>query len=168
MQGRTQKEPNKSQFTNDRYLSKDELSQKLKELELEKKKCYHRISCLTHTISNNIKEHGICADEETYNIVNEAMEKEMCLFTKDSPQFLLWEQQKRHSNFKNTKDMSWHPLTIRWCLCIYLKSPCTYKHLCTSPFLFLPCKKTLFNNINFTDPGCRFNIDVISKMQIQY
>ena len=92
---------------------------------------------LVNIKTNNIKEHEICADEETYNIVNEAMEKEMCLFTKDSPQFLLWEQQNHHSNFKNTKDMSWHPLIIRWCLCIYLKSACTYKHLCRSPFLFL-------------------------------
>ena len=164
LRGRIQKESNKSQFTNDRYLSKDELLQKLKDLELEKKKSYQKISGLTHAIRNNIKEHGICADEETYNIVKEAMEKEMCPFAKDSPQFLLWEQQKLQSSLKNSKAMSWHPLIIRWCLSIYLKSPSTYKHLRTSPFLFLPCKNTLLNYINFTDPGCGFNIDVISRL----
>ena len=82
MRGRIQKESSKSQFTNDRYLSKDELLQNLKDLELEKKKCYQKISRLRHAIRNNIKEHGICADEETYNIVKEAMEKEMCPFAK--------------------------------------------------------------------------------------
>ena len=67
-------------------VSKDELLQKLKYLELEKKKCYQKISRLTHAIRNNIKEHRICAKEETYNIVS--MEKEMSPFAKDSPQFL--------------------------------------------------------------------------------
>ena len=38
MQGSIQKEPNKSQFTNDRYLSKDKLLQKLKDFELKKRK----------------------------------------------------------------------------------------------------------------------------------
>ena len=65
MRGRIQKVSSKSQFTNDRYLSKDELLQNLKDLELEKKKCYQKISHLRHAIRNNIKEHGICADEET-------------------------------------------------------------------------------------------------------
>ena len=136
MRGRIHKVSSKSQFTNDRYLSKDELLQNLKDLELEKKKCYQKISHLRHAIRNNIKEHGICADEETYNIVKEAMEKEMCPFAKDSPQFLLWEQQKLQSSLKSSKTMSWDPLIIRWCLSIYLKSPSTYEHLRTPPFLF--------------------------------
>ena len=119
---------------------------------------------MTHATRNNIKEHGICADEETNNIVKEALEKKMCPFAKDSPQFLLWEQQKLLSSSKNSKAMSWHPLIIRWCLSIYLKSPSTYKHLRTSHFLFLPCKNTLLNYINFTNPGCGFDIYVISRL----
>ena len=47
---------------------------------------------------------------------------------------------------------------------IYLKSPSAYKHLRTSTFLFLRCKNTLLNYINFTDPGCGFNIDVIARL----
>ena len=92
------------------------------------------------------------------------MEKEMCPFAKDSPQFLLWEQQKLQSSLKNSKAMSWHPLIIRWCLSIYLKSSSTYKYLHVSTFLFLHCKNALLSYIIFTDPGCGFNIDVISRL----
>ena len=106
MRGRLQKESNKFQFTNDRYLSKAELLQKLKNLEQEKKKSYQKIIHLTHAIRNNIKEHRICADEETYNMVKEAMEKEMCPFAKYSSQFILWEQQKLQSSLKNSKVVS--------------------------------------------------------------
>ena len=165
MQGSIQKEPNKSQFTNDRYLSKDKLLQKLKDFEVKKKKkSYQNISHLTHAIRNHIKEHGVCVDEETSNIVKEAMEKEMHPFAKDNSQFLLWMQQKLQSSLKNSKAMSWHHLFIRCCLSIYLKSPSSYKRLCTSPFLFLPCKNALLKYINFTVPGCRFNIDVSADL----
>ena len=101
MGGKIQKESNKSQFINERYLSKDELLQKLKNLELEKKKSYQKISRLTHAIRNHIKEHGISADEETCNTVKEAMKKEMCPFANFFAQFLLWEQQKIQSSSKN-------------------------------------------------------------------
>ena len=60
--------------------------------------------------------------------------------------------------------MSWHALIIRWCLTIYLKLPSAFKHLRTLSFLFIPCKNSLLNYINFTDPGCGFNIDVISRL----
>ena len=88
----------------------------------------------------------------------------MCPFAKDSPQFILWEQQKLRSSLKNSKAMLWHPLIIRWNLNVYLKSPSTYKHVRTSPFLFLPCKNILLNYINFADPECGFNIDVINRL----
>ena len=55
----------------------------------------------------------------------------MCPFAKDSPQFILWEQQKLRSSLKNSKAMLWHPLIIRWNLNVYLKSPSTYKHVRT-------------------------------------
>ena len=60
--------------------------------------------------------------------------------------------------------MLWHPLIIRGNLNVYLKSPSTYKHVRTSPFLFLPCKNSLSNYINVTDPECGFNIYVISRL----
>lgn len=60
--------------------------------------------------------------------------------------------------------MKWHPLIIRWCISIYLKSPGAYKHIRSSPFINLPCKNTLLKYINFSDPGCGFNIDILDKL----
>ena len=72
---------------------------------------------MTHAIRNHIKEYRICTDEETYHIIKEGLEKEMCLFAKDSPQFLLWKKQLQ-SSFKNSKAISWHPVIIILCLSI--------------------------------------------------
>ncbi|XP_065647648.1 uncharacterized protein LOC136077071 [Hydra vulgaris] len=60
--------------------------------------------------------------------------------------------------------MRWHPLIIRWCISLYLKSPNAYRHICSTPFLNLPCKNTVQKYINFTDPGCGFNKDVMYNL----
>ena len=91
-------------------------------------------------------------EEETGSVIKETLEKERCPFDTTSPQYLLWEQQKIHSNLVDSRGMRWQPLIIRWALSIYLKSPSTYRHIRSSPFMFLPCKNTLLKYINFTNP----------------
>eukprot|EP00111_Clytia_hemisphaerica_P019846 TCONS_00058509-protein len=63
--------------------------------------------------------------------------------------------------------MRWHPLIIRWCIGIYLKSPGTYKGQ-LQQFLNLPSKNTLLKYINYTDPGCGFNPDTIANIARQF
>ena len=60
--------------------------------------------------------------------------------------------------------MKWHPLIIRWCISLYLKSPSAYGHICSTPFLNLPCKNTVQKYINFTYPGCGFNKNVMYNL----
>ena len=40
----------------------------------------------------------------------------------NSPQYLVWEGQKKEASYKNSKSMTWHPVFIRWCFAVYLKS----------------------------------------------
>ena len=63
-------------------------------------------------------------------------------FSHDSPQYLLWEQQQKQASYSDSKSMKWHPVMIRWCISIYLKSPSAYEQLRNSGFLKLPNKKT--------------------------
>ena len=66
-------------------------------------------------------------------------------FPHDSPQYLLWEQQQKQASYSDSKSMKWHPVMIRWCISIYLKSPSAYEQLRNSGFLKLPNKKTYQN-----------------------
>ena len=50
-------------------------------------------------------------------------EKECSIFDENSPQYMLWEEQKKQASYKTSKSMRWHPVFIRWRLAIYLKSP---------------------------------------------
>nr|XP_047125903.1 uncharacterized protein LOC101241084 isoform X2 [Hydra vulgaris] len=159
---------NNSMFSNkknDRYMSKEELLFKIKILENDKKKIATKSLHLQCRINQLIKKEGLIVDGETHKVMKECLiDKNYNPFSESSPQYLLWEQQKIQVSRKDKRSMKWHPVLIRWCLSIYLKSPETYKHLTKSEFMYLPCKNTLLKYINFTDPGCGFNADVISRL----
>ena len=52
-----------------------------------------------------------------------------CPFEQGTPMRLLWEQQKAATKVKRLNSIRWHPVMIRWCLSIYLRSPGIYKLL---------------------------------------
>ena len=108
-------------------LSREQLLQKLKRLEADKKKMGEKLIRLNKKVSQFIKRDAVEIDSETSKIVEETMEKVDSPFEADSAQHLLWEQQRLQNSLSNKKGMRWHPLIIRWCLSIYLKSPGTYK-----------------------------------------
>ena len=49
-------------------------------------------------------------------------EEKWSIFDENSPQRFLWEEQKKQASYKNLKSVRWHPVFIRWCFAIYLKS----------------------------------------------
>ena len=59
-------------------------------------------------------------------LISAIMNKEGHTFKENSAMALLWEQQKKVSSYKKASSMRWHPVIIRWCLSIYLKSPGNY------------------------------------------
>ena len=63
--------------------------------------------------------------------------------------------------------MKWHPVMIRWCISIYLKSPGAYERLRNSGFLKLLHKKTLSKYANYTEPKW-INFDVVKHIGLVY
>ena len=164
IRSRISEEKQESINVNDRYKSKEELVQKVKKLEKDNKKNVGRIIRLQASIKKVVKKDGVVVDSESNDVVQEIIQTQECPFDIESPQYLLWEQQKLQSGLKDSRTMKWHPLILRWCLSIYIKSPTAYKHIRSSSFLHLPCKNTLLKYINFTDPGCGFNLDILNRL----
>ena len=48
--------------------------------------------------------------------------------------YLLWEQQKKMNKLKKASSLKWHPVMIRWCFSVYLKSPGKICYLCDLAF----------------------------------
>ena len=75
-------------------------------------------------IQNVIEKVGVKVDTGCQELFMKITNEKKCsIFDENPPQYLLWEEQKKQASYKNSKSMRWHPVFIRWCLAIYLKSP---------------------------------------------
>ena len=50
-------------------------------------------------------------------------------YGKDSPQYVLWQEQKKYNSLKNKRQIRWHPLVIRFAFSIFfLQSSLSNSH----------------------------------------
>ena len=104
-------------------LSREQLLEKASTLQKDKKNLKKKIVKLEKKIDKIIARDGMRLDKESHTLFEAVIKDNKCDFDENSPKFLLWEQQKKMSKFKNPSSMKWHPVLIRWCLSIYLRSP---------------------------------------------
>ena len=71
-------------------------------------------------------------------------------FDANFPKYLLWEQQRKQCQLKSKKSMRQYPLMIRWCLRIYVKSPC-------QQLVRFVCFVTIYQYSSLL--GCSFGLD---------
>ena len=105
------------------YLSRNQIGIKLTAYQKERRSLIDNRARLEKNIRQLVKKEGIKLENETQKIVTEVLEKNDSGFDENSTQNLLWEQQKKINNLKKKSSMRWHPVIVRWCLSIYLRSP---------------------------------------------
>ena len=103
---------------------------------------------------------------DEHEFFEEIMSNATCDFEEDSPQWLLWEQQKKQLQKKDSRGMRWHPLIIRWCLSLHYTSAAAYRQLTSKKlnFLKLPHPDTLRRYAQFTTPTSGFNPEIIERL----
>ena len=129
------------------------------------KEAMRKIAKLSKIVAASIEQEGATLGDENH-IVNEIFNETPHTFAEDTPQFLLWQQQKEEASKKDSRRMRWHPLIIRWCLSIYHTSPAAYKQLANRRinFLRLPHVNTLNKYSNFTQPQTGFNPNILKEL----
>ena len=117
-------------------------------------------------ISTCIKDEGVEVDSAQHETLSRVIETTEPDFDENSPQWLLWQQQKGQSLKKGSRGMRWHPLIIRWCLSVYFSSPAAYKQIASKRlgFLKLPHVNTLKQYCKFSTGGPGFNPDILKRL----
>jgi len=154
-----------SSKTNIRFLSRDELIQRLENAQKVKQEALKRVSKLSVKVAEMVRTESVGLSKSSNELVKKVFEKQDFTFEEGTPMSLLWQQQAKQCSGAK-RSMRWHPLIIRWCLSIYHTSPAAYKQIASkrNKFLVLPHINTLKKYINFTSPTSGFNPDIIDKL----
>lgn len=150
-----------------RFLSNDELRRRLENTQIAKKEAVRNALRLSTTVKELTELEGVSISDDLHGTMTDVLQKtDKSPFEEDTPQWLLWEQQKQQAQKKDSRGMRWHPLIIRWCLSIYHTSPAAYRQLSSkkNKFIMLPHVNTLKKFTNFTEPSSGFNADIIQRL----
>ena len=155
-----------SSHINNKYLSSPEKITKLSECQASLRATKHQLSQLQmqQSLISEVAKNGIQLHNDIHNdlvsIMQEKAEEIQRGFPNDSFRQLFWKQQFEAAVKSNPKQMRWHPLMIKWCLSIKLKSSTTYETLYNSGLLKLPSQRTLRDYTHVIKPSSGFSNDI--------
>ena len=103
--------------------SRADIEKQYLNLQKEKRTIAKSEKRLHERIERMAEQESIALDKEFDMLLEEVISKRDKYFDEDSPQYMLWEQQRKQLSLKRKSSMKWHPVVIRWCLAMYLKYP---------------------------------------------
>lgn len=133
-----------SSHTNYRYLTKEESSERLENLQKAKRALTRRNQRLKEKLHKIIDKDGLQLHDDDAAIFGQIFEDaDTAIKSSATGQFqqLFWEQQQRYNSLKDKRGMRWHPLMIRFALNLKYLSSSAYKAV--GQFLTLPSERTL-------------------------
>lgn len=115
------------------HLNKTELVDRLRNVQRSRKSIRAKYA---HLLKKVIRREGvkICQEDEEdvqalLNEVAPTIEQD-----RDSPQYVLWQEQKKFNALKEKRQMRWHPLIIRFALSLFYSSRAAYRTAANSGF----------------------------------
>ena len=152
-----------------RYLSREELIERVKNAQNQKKEAIRHASKLHKIVQKETEMEGVELSKEQNENLSKVLKENPPDLEEGSPAWLLWQQQKEIAEDKDSRGMRWHPLMIRCCLSIYYTSASAYKQLSsnTLSYLKLPHINTLKEYGNFTKPTSDFNPDILNELMTE-
>ena len=106
-----------SSHVNIRYMSSPEKKAKICKLKKRAQLAENEIRQLKVKVKELTQKQGDCAlHSDLFNIMQESSEEIKKMYPEGSFQRLFWEEQLRAARLKDSRQMRWHALLIRWCL----------------------------------------------------
>ena len=125
MTHRADKEKSKSsgKYIPNKYMPRVDLEKKTQQLQKDVRFLNQQKKRNEAKIEKLFRSNKVSLSRDIDEKLNDILMSSKSGFDPNSPKHLFWEQQRKQCQLKSKKSMRWHPLMIRWCLSIYLKSP---------------------------------------------
>ena len=115
-----------------------------------------------------IEDRGSVVDDQLHEdlltIMKEKSSHISQTYPHDSFQRMFWDAQLRAANLKNSKNIKWDPLIIRWCLYLRHLSSSAYEILRESGVITLPSQRTPRDYTYYTKATTGFSTDVDAQL----
>lgn len=153
-----------SSSTNYRFLSKDELKDRLSATHTLQRSTHKKLERLKEKIVESLEKNGVDVDEETHDDLLKVMEKcteeGLVKHPQDSFQQIFWQQQLQCARLTNSRQRRWHPLMIKWALYLRHLSSKAYETVRESGVIALPSQRTLRDYTHFVQSRLGFSEEV--------
>lgn len=114
------------------------------------------------------EENGVIVDEDLQKDLASIIEEETQSISEqhspDTFQRLFWDQQSKAAKLKDTRQMRWHPMFIKWCLSLKLISSASYRTLRSTKVIVLPSERTLRDYTHFVKAKAGFNHELDQEL----
>ena len=138
---------------NYRYLSCEGKTERLRSMQKELRTTKQLVSKLRSRLAHLIDTEGHVLDPEINDDLSSILSNKEN-FGNELPdgsfRRLLWVQQLQALSCNNPRQIRWHPVMIKWCLNIKLRSSSAYRALRDSGFMKLPSERTLRDYTHWT------------------
>ena len=149
---------------NNRYLRSPELRIKLSLHQKCRRNMQKRMIRLKNKLQVAANQRGVLLDDADHNDFKELLISESGKiskqYLKNSFEYLFWEQQMKAAQCKDSRQMRWHPIIIKWCLYLRNKSSGMYEALRDSGCISLPSQRTLRDYTHCFEAKIGFSDDV--------
>ncbi len=157
-----------SSHVNHRYLTKDELKERLQEVHRRERTIAKKFKRLSVKIAASIEKDGINVDNVLHEDVKQVMEhygdEILSKHPPDSFPHIFWKQQLQSASLPNARQRRWHPLMIKWALYLRHLSGKAYNTLQQSGVLALPSQRTLRDYTYFVESTLGFSNAVDTQL----
>lgn len=159
-----------SSRVNYRFLSKNELQDRLHEVHSLQHNTSRKLQRLQARIAASTEKDGVDLDETSHADVTAIMEQCSETVTSKYPpnsfQQVFWQQQLQAASLSNNRRRRWHPLMIKWALYLRHLSGKAYETIRESGCLALPSQRTLRDYTYFLESTLGFS-DAVDKHLMQ-
>ena len=158
-----------SSHANVRYMNTPEKKQIIAKLKKRAKSAEVELQKLKVKVRELTQNQGQIIDgafhDDLFGIMQENNEEVKKKYPEGSFQRLFWEEQINAARVKNSRQIRWHPLIIRWCLNLKLLSSAAYHATRTAEFIKLPSERTLHDYPHYFKSKVGFQLEVTRQLQ---
>ena len=157
-----------SSHVNFRYLNTPEKKAKVDGLKKRVHVAENEVRKLQEKIEKLTEQQGDKVDDDFHGDLLGIMKEKSPEIEKAYPEGsfkrLFWEEQFRAASKKDPRQVRWHPLIIRWCLNLKLKSSSAYHAVRTAGFISLPSERTLRDYSNYFKCKAGFQLELNQQL----